>query len=122
MFDRWMRILNRVPYSLLWLFNGGETTKNLEQVARGRGIDPFRLVFADKLPKAEHLARLRLAVRLTIHPAELRKMKDKLSRNRLKEPLFDTPRFVRNLEVAYSEMWRIFPEGRVAKQIEVFEV
>ena len=62
MFDCWMRILSQIPHSVLWLFNGGETTtKNLKQEARIRGIDPRRLVFADKLPKAEHLARLRLA-------------------------------------------------------------
>jgi len=62
MFDCWMRILNQVPHSVLWLFNGGETaSKNLQHEARARGIDPHRLVFADKLPKAEHLARLRLA-------------------------------------------------------------
>ena len=62
MFDCWMRILNQVPHSVLWLFKGGETaSKNLKQKARIRGIDPRRLVFADKLPKAEHLARLRLA-------------------------------------------------------------
>ena len=62
MFDCWMRILNQVPHSVLWLFNGGETaSNNLRQEARIRGIDPRRLVFADKLPKAEHLARLRLA-------------------------------------------------------------
>ncbi len=62
MFDCWMRILQQVPDSVLWLFKGGAaTTQNLQQEARGRGIDPRRLVFADKLPKAEHLARLRLA-------------------------------------------------------------
>ena len=62
MFDCWMRILNQVPHSVLWLFNGGETaSNNLKQEARIRGVDPRRLVFAGKLPKAEHLARLRLA-------------------------------------------------------------
>ncbi|MGD9120638.1 MAG: hypothetical protein PVG59_08145, partial [Desulfobacterales bacterium] len=62
MFDCWMRILHQVPNSVLWLFNGGTpTTQNLEQEAKGRGIDPRRLVFAGKLPKAEHLARLQLA-------------------------------------------------------------
>ena len=53
-----MRILEQVPNSVLWLFNGGETTsKNLKQETKGRGIDPGSLVFADKIPKAEHLAR-----------------------------------------------------------------
>ncbi|MBT8368880.1 MAG: tetratricopeptide repeat protein [Deltaproteobacteria bacterium] len=62
MFDCWMRILKQVPNSVLWLFKGNQTAmKNLIREARGRGIDPDRLVFADKLAKAEHLARLQLA-------------------------------------------------------------
>ncbi len=60
--DCWTRILHQVPGSVLWLFNGGQTaTKHLAKEAGRRGIDPARLVFADKLPKAEHLARLQLA-------------------------------------------------------------
>jgi protein O-GlcNAc transferase len=62
MFDCWMRILDQIPDSVLWLFDGGKTaTQNLKRESRSRGIDPRRLVFAEKLPKAEHLARLRLA-------------------------------------------------------------
>ncbi len=62
MFDCWMRILKQVPGSVLWLFKGSQASmKNLVREARGRGIDPGRLVFADKLPKANHLARLQLA-------------------------------------------------------------
>jgi predicted O-linked N-acetylglucosamine transferase (SPINDLY family) len=49
-------------------------------------------------------------------------IRHKLNINCLNKPLFDTARFVRNLEQAYSEMWRIFQEGRAATQIEVFEV
>jgi predicted O-linked N-acetylglucosamine transferase (SPINDLY family) len=64
----------------------------------------------------------KLAVQLASHPSELRAVRHKLNINRLKNPLFDTPRFVRNLEHAYSEMWRIFLEGRAPTQIEVFEV
>ena len=148
-----------------------------------RGIDSRRLVFADKLPKAEHLSRIRLAdlaldtrivnghtttsdslwagvpvvtlqgghfasrvsasllnaiglsemtthnlaayeqlaVRLASHPDELESIKAKLSRNRLEKPLFDTPRFVRNLEKAYQEMWRIFIKGKGPQQFEVIE-
>ena len=42
--------------------------------------------------------------------------------NRLGKPLSNTARFVRNLEHAYSEMWRIFLEGRAATEIKVSEV
>ena len=42
--------------------------------------------------------------------------------NRLGKPLSNTARFVRNLEDVYSEMWRIFLEGRAATEIKVSEV
>jgi len=62
LFDAWMRILGRVPDSVLWLFRShAEAEANLRREAERRGIDPTRLMFADKLPKAEHLARHRHA-------------------------------------------------------------
>ena len=62
MYDCWMRILRQVPASVLWLFAADPTTiNNLEREAGSRGVDPRRLVFAEKMPKADHLARLRLA-------------------------------------------------------------
>jgi protein O-GlcNAc transferase len=64
----------------------------------------------------------KLAVQLALRPSELKAVRQKLNINRLKLPLFDTARFVRNLEHAYNQMWRIFLEGRAPTQIEVFEV
>jgi protein O-GlcNAc transferase len=185
MFDCWMRILQQVPNSVLWLFGDNENARcNLRQEAAGRGVEPDRLVFAQKIEKTEHLSRLKwadlaldtrivnghtttsdslwagvpvitlqgshfasrvsssllhavglselvtyrleeyekLAVQLASRPSELKAVRHKLNINRLNKPLFDTARFVRNLEQAYSEMWRIFQEGRAATQIEVFEV
>ncbi|MDX1606007.1 MAG: tetratricopeptide repeat protein [Candidatus Competibacterales bacterium] len=62
MFDVWMRLLAQTPGSVLWLQEGPEEARdNLRAEARARGIDPERLVFAPRLPVAEHLARLRLA-------------------------------------------------------------
>jgi len=59
MFDVWMRILKRVPGSILWLLKGNESVeRNLRQEAESRILDPDRLVFAAKLPKNEHLIRL----------------------------------------------------------------
>lgn len=59
MFDSWMNILHHIPKSVLWLFDGVETIRsNLRLEAHSRGVDPDRLVFAEKLPKAEHLSRL----------------------------------------------------------------
>jgi FkbM family methyltransferase len=62
MFDVWMRLLTAVPGSALWLPDGGAPVRaNLEREARARGIDPGQLVFAPRLPLAQHLARQRLA-------------------------------------------------------------
>ena len=62
MFDSWMNILKKVPDSILWLLRDNATGEhNLKLEARKRGVDPRRLVFAPKMTKADHLARLRLA-------------------------------------------------------------
>ena len=62
-FDIWMRILTRVDGSVLWLFENNETAaSNLKkEAAEARGVDPNRLIFAKRLPLAEHLARHRFA-------------------------------------------------------------
>ncbi len=60
LFDTWLRILAKVPGSVLWLQEGpGE--QRLRDRAMQQGVDPGRLIFAGILPKPEHLARLRLA-------------------------------------------------------------
>jgi predicted O-linked N-acetylglucosamine transferase (SPINDLY family) len=62
LFDVWMRILGRVPGSVLWLFRShAEAEVNLRREAARRRVEPSRLVFAGRLPKAEHLARHRHA-------------------------------------------------------------
>jgi protein O-GlcNAc transferase len=183
-FDVWMRVLRQVPESVLWLFLTNKTAQdNLRREAESRGVKAERLIFAERLRKDEHLARLRfadlaldtrivnghtttsdalwagvpvitlhgrhfasrvsssvlsaiglpelitqslkeyeaLAVRLAEGPLELRNIQQRLAKNRLTAPLFDTPRFVRNLESAYKIMWGIFLEGEVPRQIEVME-
>jgi len=61
-FDIWMRILERVEGSVLWfLENNPWAVVNLRKEAARRGISPERLVFAKRLPLAEHLARQKLA-------------------------------------------------------------
>lgn len=61
-FERWMTILAQVPNSVLWLLTGTkETNERLRQFAAQRGVAPERVVFADKLPNPEHLARYPLA-------------------------------------------------------------
>lgn len=184
MFDTWMKILRQVMEGVLWLQHINETAvKHLRQEAETRGVKPERLIFAAKLPKEEHLGRLRLAnlaldtrivsgaattsdalwagvpvitleganfasrmstsilsviglpeliaqsleeyealaVRLAQSPDELQMISQRLAKNRLTEPLFDTPRFTRNLEKVFKEMWKIFTTGESPRQIEVMD-
>ena len=51
-----MRLLETVEGSALWLLKSG-ADQNLREAAERRGIDPKRLVFADRVSPAEHLAR-----------------------------------------------------------------
>jgi predicted O-linked N-acetylglucosamine transferase (SPINDLY family) len=63
----------------------------------------------------------KLAVRLAHNSDQLDVIRRKLEKNRSVKPLFDTTRFVRNLERAYKEMWEIFLAGKRPRQIEVVE-
>lgn len=64
-------------------------------------------------------AYMRLAVHLAHSPDKLGAIRIRLEKNRLTEPLFDTPGFVRNLENAYKEMRNIFLAGERPRQIEL---
>jgi predicted O-linked N-acetylglucosamine transferase (SPINDLY family) len=168
MFDSWVRILNAVPGSVLWLFEDNATAAtNLRKEAEQRGLHTTRLVFAKRMELSEHLARHRLAdlfldtlpcnahttasdalwaglpvltqagesfaarvaasllnavglpelitetqeqyeslaIELAHDPARLSALKEKLQKNRLTAPLFDTDLYTRNLEAAYSAMY-----------------
>lgn len=167
-FDIWMRLLQRVPDSVLWLLeDNADAVSNLRREAQSRGVARERLVFAPRVPIDEHLARHRcadlfldtlpynahttasdalwaglpvvtcagasfpgrvagsllhavglpelvisdqegyeaLAVRLAQSPPALAELRERLHRNRLVCPLFDTDRFRRNIEAAYLFMW-----------------
>ncbi len=62
-FDRWMRILEKVEGSVLWLLEDNpQAAGNLRREASARGVGPERLIFAKRLPSlGDHLARHRLA-------------------------------------------------------------
>jgi len=62
-FDCWMRILKQVENSVLWLsVRNATASSNLRKEALMRGIDPERLIFAERmLLLPDHLARHRLA-------------------------------------------------------------
>lgn len=182
LFGVWMRILNRVPGSVLWLYESNPTARaNLERAAAAHGIAPERLVFGGTLAKPAHLARLRqadlfldtlwinahtgasdalwagvpvltcpqdtfasrvaaslvtaaglpqlvcadlqvyedTAVRLAEQTGELLAMRRHLEDNRQKLPLFDTPRFARNLEHAFEEMWRRHRAGQAPQAFSI---
>jgi predicted O-linked N-acetylglucosamine transferase (SPINDLY family) len=61
-FDVWMRLLQAIAGSVLWLLgdNAGAQA-NLRKHASARRVDPARLVFAGRVPPEDHLARHRLA-------------------------------------------------------------
>jgi protein O-GlcNAc transferase len=184
MFGSWMKILKQVPRSVLWIIGGSKTAvNNLKHAAEARGVKCERLVFAKKLPREEHLARLRFAdlsldtrivngaittsdslwsgvpvvtlqgthfasrmsssilsavglqelvthslidyealtIRLGKQPKELQAIRQKLVQNRLTWPLFDTGRFVRNLETAFKNMWRIYVSGDSPQPIKLLD-
>jgi predicted O-linked N-acetylglucosamine transferase (SPINDLY family) len=61
-FSTWMNILRRVPNSVLWLLADNPwAADNLRQQAKVQGIDPKRLVFAERASPADYLARYLLA-------------------------------------------------------------
>jgi protein O-GlcNAc transferase len=174
-FTVWMRLLQAVPGSVLWLSrNHPAVETNLRREAAARGVDPGRLVFAPFMDQAQHLARHRvadlfldtlpynahttasdalwaglpvltcagrsfagrvagsllqaiglpelittsleayeaLALALARDPARLRTLRDRLARQRLTMPLYDTDRQRRSMERAYREMWRRHERGQ----------
>jgi predicted O-linked N-acetylglucosamine transferase (SPINDLY family) len=57
-FASWMRILNAVEGSVLWLFQDNSwVVDRLKSEASNHGIKANRLIFAERMPLSEHLAR-----------------------------------------------------------------
>ncbi|MES2741365.1 MAG: methyltransferase domain-containing protein [Pseudomonadota bacterium] len=166
-FAIWMRILGRVPGSVLWLVADNELVReNLWRSAEQAGVARARLIFASRAVPAEYLARYQLAdlfldtfpfnagttasdalwaglplltcvgatfasrmagsllravdlpelitfnfadyeeraVALAADPERIAAMKRQLDSNRLSCALFDSPRFVRNLETVLRQV------------------
>lgn len=62
LFALWMRLLQAVPGSVLWLLrDNADAARNLRAAALAAGVEPGRLVFAPRLPLPQHLARHALA-------------------------------------------------------------
>ena len=61
-FASWMRMLKAVERSVLWLLQDNPwAAENLKKEAQKQGVDAQRLVFAERMPLPEHLARHRQA-------------------------------------------------------------
>ena len=57
-FNIWMRLLRNVNNSVLWLIKSNKwVEQNFSKEAKRQGIDPLRIIFAEKLSHSEHLAR-----------------------------------------------------------------
>ena len=63
-----------------------------------------------------------LALRLAGDPDALSSIRQKLAHNRLTTPLFDTDRFRRHIEAAYTAMWETFQSGEKARGFSVAPV
>jgi predicted O-linked N-acetylglucosamine transferase (SPINDLY family) len=83
---------------------------------------------ATSLLKAVHLPEMitrtpeeyeALALELATQPSKLAAIREKLDRNRLSAPLFDTPLFTRHLEAAYEAMWERYLAGQAPDHIRV---
>jgi protein O-GlcNAc transferase len=170
-FDIWMRILSQIDGSVLWLLKSNKwAEQNLRKEAEARGISASRLIFADKLPQKEHLARHQhadlfidtfnvnahttasdalwagipvitkignqfaarvaasllhavglpdlitateveyeaLIIDLATNPEKLKALREKLAKNRLKEPLFDTSQYTQHYEWALQEAYDVY--------------
>ena len=166
-FESWMQILQGVEGSVLWLLKDNDSvSRNLLKETEKRGLDPQRLVFAERMNLPDYLARYRtadlfldtlpfnagttasdalwaglpvltcageafagrmgssllhaihlpelitnsqqayvsLAIELATDFEKLLAIKDRLRKNRLTTPLFDTQAFTRNIEAAYLQM------------------
>jgi len=61
-FKRWMKVLKRVPNSVMWFYyNYPQAPENLKREAQAMGVDASRLIFAPYIKMAEHIERNILA-------------------------------------------------------------
>ncbi len=180
-FDVWMRLLQAVEGSVLWLLGKNDAAiSNLRLEAARRGVSRERLVFAPQVSTRDHIARYaaadlfldtfhynahttasdalwaglpllgdtfparvaaslvtaaglpelvtqtteayeQRALELARQPALLKAMRERLTENKLSCPLFDTARYTRNIEAAYTQMWRRYQAGQAPAAITVSE-
>ncbi|WVZ67695.1 hypothetical protein U9M48_016739 [Paspalum notatum var. saurae] len=135
-FNTWCNILKRVPNSVLWLLRfpaAGEM--RLRAYAISKGVRPDQIIFTDVAAKNEHIRRSALAdlfldtlkeyeeraVFLAMNPPELQTLTSRLRAVRKTCPLFDTSRWVKNLDRAYLKMWHLYCSGSHPQHFKVVE-
>lgn len=60
-FDSWMEILKQVPNSVIWMASGPKgATDNLKAEMEKRGVDPARMVIAERCSRSEYMSRFAL--------------------------------------------------------------
>jgi predicted O-linked N-acetylglucosamine transferase (SPINDLY family) len=60
-----------------------------------------------------------MAIALARDPQRLRALRERLERNRLTAPLFDTDRYVQALERAYERMWAAHADQSPLRSFDV---
>ena len=181
-FDSWARILKAVNKSVLFLaIDEEEIRLNLIKEISQRGVDSRRLIFGERIPRPEYLARFKvadlfldtrpynagttasdalrmglpvltlkgqsfnsreassvlssldmpelitnsedeyesLAIELASNPEKLNSLKGRLIRNLSSAPLYNTPLFTKNLEIAYRIMFDRAQKGQKPEHIYV---
>ncbi len=69
----------------------------------------------------DHAHYEQLALYYANNPNALREIREKLARNKKTEALFDTKRYVRNLERGLEEAWQLYLDNKAPRQIIVKE-
>jgi predicted O-linked N-acetylglucosamine transferase (SPINDLY family) len=176
MFALWLRLLAKVPSSVLWLLESNPLfAASLRREIARAGLDPARLVFAPQIENAAHISRLALgdlfldslpynahttasdalwaglplltcrgqafagrvaasllraagvpelitdnlddyeslALELANDRVLLQSYRDRLTRDPVRLPLFDTARTTRHIEAAYDEMMARWARGQL---------
>jgi protein O-GlcNAc transferase len=85
------------------------------------GASLLSVIGLPELVTATPQAYEELAIELATSSGKLRAIKDKLDRNRLITPLFDTQRYTRHIEMADAELHRRHREGLPPDHIHIGE-
>jgi protein O-GlcNAc transferase len=83
------------------------------------GASLVRAVGLDELVTASLQDYEALALKVANDPSYLRALRDRLARNRKTHPLFDTARFARHIEAAYTAMWQRSQRGEAPRAFAV---